>query len=75
MLPRNTKWITNTLCGKVRLADMIMQTEQATGITIRDHQNLDIINSTTFSDTTHLARERSDVRYTNYLIQQYANDL
>ena len=54
---------------------MIMQTEEATGITIRDHQDLDIIDPTMFSDTTHLARERRDVRYTNYFIQQYANDL
>jgi hypothetical protein len=75
MLPRNTKWITNTPESKTRLADAIKQIEQATGITIRDHQDLDIINPTMFSDTTHLARYRSDVPYTNYLIEQYANDL
>lgn len=75
MLPRNTKWITNTPEGKKRLADAIKQIEQATGITIRDHQDLDIINPTMFSDTTHLARYRGDVPYTEYLVEQYANDL
>lgn len=74
-MPRNTKWITNTQEGKVRLADMIMQIEQAAGITVRDHQDLDIINSTMFSDTTHLARYRGDVPYTEYLVEQYANEL
>ena len=75
MLPRNTKWITNTPEGKARLADAIKQIELATGITIRDHQDLDVIDPTMFSDTTHLARYRGDVPYTNYLIEQYANDL
>ncbi|MEP2595692.1 MAG: hypothetical protein ABJI92_18550 [Kangiellaceae bacterium] len=75
ILPRNTKWITNTQEGKVRSTDMIMQTEQPAGITIRDHQDLDIINPTMFSNTPHLARYRGDVPYTNCLVEQYANDL
>ncbi|MEP1741287.1 MAG: hypothetical protein ABJI60_07685 [Kangiellaceae bacterium] len=54
---------------------MIMQTEQPAGITIRDHQDLDIINPTMFSNTPHLARYRGDVPYTNCLVEQYANDL
>ncbi len=75
MLPRNTKWITNTPEGKKRLAAAIQQIEQATGITISDHQDLDVINPSLFSDTTHLARYRGDVPYTKYLVEQYKDDL
>jgi hypothetical protein len=57
------------------MANVIMQIEQAAGITIRDHQDLDIINPTMLSDTTHLARYRGNVPYTEYLVEQYANDL
>jgi hypothetical protein len=71
-LPRNTKWITNTPEGKARLAVAI---KQAIGINNRDHQDLDIINPTMLSDTTHLAKYRGDVPYTVYLVEQYANDL
>lgn len=73
MLPRNTQWITNTPDGKKRLAAAVKKIETATGITIRDHQDLEIINPTMFRDTTHLARYRGDVVYTEYLEKLYGD--
>ncbi|MGX5173883.1 hypothetical protein ACUR5C_07675 [Aliikangiella sp. IMCC44653] len=75
MLPRNTKWITNTPEGKKRLAKVIKQIEEATGIKVRDHQDLNVINPNMFSDTTHLARYRGDVAYTDFLVEEYAESL
>jgi len=75
MLPRNTKWISNTPEGKKRLVAAIQQIEKATGVKIRDHQNLDIINPSMFRDTTHLARYRGDVIYTDFLVEQYQDSL
>ncbi|MFT6735016.1 MAG: hypothetical protein ACJAS9_003219 [Polaribacter sp.] len=75
MLPRNTKWISNTPEGKKRLVAAIQQIEKATGVKIRDHQNLDIINPSMFRDTTHLARYRGDVIYTDFLVEQYQYSL
>ncbi len=75
MLPRNTRWINYSEEGKQRLAEAIKQIEEATGITIVDHRELDEISPEMFSDTTHLARYRGDVAYTDYLIKTYAPDL
>ncbi|MFT5521174.1 MAG: hypothetical protein ACI9IA_001774 [Enterobacterales bacterium] len=75
MLPRNTKWITNTPGGKERLADAIKQIEKATGVTIRNHQDLDFINPSMFRDTTHLARYRGDIIYTDFLVKNYTDIL
>jgi hypothetical protein len=75
MLPRNTKWITNTAGGKERLAAAVSQIEKATGIKIKDHQDLDFIDPTMFRDTTHLARYRGDVIYTDYLVKNYIDIL
>ena len=75
MLPRNTKWINYSAEGKKRLAQAVKEIEAATGITIVDHRELDEINPDMFSDTTHLARYRGDIAYTDYLIKTYAPEL
>jgi hypothetical protein len=75
MLPRNTRYINYTAEGKLRLAKAIKQIEEATGITIRNHQEIDEVNPDMFSDTTHLAKYSGDVAYTEFLVRQYSDDL
>lgn len=75
MLPRNTRWIHYTEGGKKRLAETVKKIEDATGITIRNHQDLEVINPDMFRDTTHLARYRGDIAYTDFLIKEYGNSL
>lgn len=72
MLPKNSKWIKTSPEAKKRLADVIIQIEQATGVKITDHQNIPEITSDMYSDTTHLSRYKGGVAYTDYLIEQYA---
>ena len=72
LLPRNTRWVTNTPDGKNRLKNAIKQIEKATGIKIVSHQDLDVITPEMFSDATHLARYLGDVPYTHYLAGEYA---
>jgi len=75
MLPKNSKWIKTTPAAEKRLAAVVKQIEEATGIKMKDHQNLPQITSAMYRDTTHLSRYRGDIAYTNYLIQQYQNIL
>jgi len=75
MLPKNTKWIHNTDAAKDRLAKVVRQIELATGVSIKDHQDIAEITPQMFLDTTHLSRYRGDVVYTNYLIEEYAESL
>lgn len=71
LLPKNSKWIHTTKEGEKRLAEAIKQIELATGVTIKNHQNIAEITSDMYRDTTHLARYRGDVAYTDYLLKQY----
>jgi len=71
MLPKNSKWINTTPEAEKRLAEAVKQIEQATGITMTNHQNLPEITSNMYSDTTHLSRYRGGVAYTDYLLEQY----
>ena len=75
LLPRNTKWITNSPEGLQRLNETIKKIENATGITMKNHQDLDVMKPSMFRDTTHLNRYKGSVTYTNYLIEQYAEYL
>lgn len=75
MLPRNTRWINYTPEGQARLNTAIDKIEQATGITIRNHQDLNVINPDMFGDATHLQRYTGAVAYTDYLVEQYSEDL
>jgi len=69
LLPRNTDWVENSPEGKVRLMNAISEIEDATGITIQNHQDLSVIKPSMFSDTTHLNRYRGAVAYTHYLAE------
>lgn len=73
MLPKNSKWIKTTAKGEQRLANAIKQIEQATGIKIDNHQDIPEISPQMFRDTTHLARYRGDIVYTDYLVNAYAD--
>ncbi|MCF6300915.1 MAG: hypothetical protein L3J52_07345, partial [Proteobacteria bacterium] len=69
LLPRNTDWIENYPEGKIRLINAINLIEQATGVVIKNHQNLAVIKPHMFRDTTHLNRYQGAVAYTHYLAQ------
>lgn len=73
MLPKNAKWIKTTPEADRRLAEVVRQIEQATGIKIKDHQQIPEITSDMYRDTTHLSRYRGDIAYTDYLLKQYAD--
>jgi hypothetical protein len=75
MLPRNTKWINYSPEARARLDKTIAQIEAATGVSIRDHQEIKETNPQMFRDATHLARYTGDVVYTRYLLNQYLNDI
>ncbi len=71
MLPRNTDWIVYPEAGKQRLQQAIARIESATGITIKDHQDLPVMKPHMFGDTTHLNRYQGASTYTRYLAEQY----
>lgn len=75
MLPKNSKWIKTTPEAEARLASVIAQIEDATGIKIRNHQSIPQITPDMYRDTTHLARYRGDIAYTDYLLKEYADQL
>ena len=72
MLPKNSTWIHTTPAAEKRLAAVIKQIELATGIEMKNHQNISEITADMYRDTTHLSRYRGDVAYTNYLLKTYA---
>ncbi|MCB1582014.1 MAG: hypothetical protein R3E90_12910 [Marinicella sp.] len=71
MLPRNTDWINYTPEAQQRLNETVKRIEQATGLTINNHQDLPVIRPTMFSDTTHMNRYQGAATYTEYLAKQY----
>lgn len=75
MLPKNSRYIHYTPAAKKRLAQAIKQIEQATGIKIKNHQDIKEVNADMFRDTTHLARYRGDIAYTDFLLSEYAQAL
>jgi hypothetical protein len=72
MLPKNSRYIHYTPEVKLRLAQAIKQIEQATGIKIKDHQDIKEVNADMYRDTTHLSRYRGDIAYTDFLLSEYA---
>jgi len=70
MLPRNTDWIQYSPEGQARLDDVVSRIEQATGLTIRNHQDLPVITPSMFGDTTHLNRYQGAANYTRYLVDE-----
>ena len=75
MLPRNTDWIEYSPEARQRLDATIAQIESATGVTIRDYQQIDGLTNDMFTDTTHLNRYQGAVRFTHHLVEQYAEGL
>lgn len=73
ILPRNTDWINYTPEGQQRLNETVKRIEQATGVTIKNHQDLSVIKPSMFSDTTHLNRYQGASAYTKYLVNHYLN--
>lgn len=72
MLPKNSRYIHYTPEAKLRLAQAIKKIEQATGIKIKDHQDIKEVNADMYRDTTHLSRYRGDIAYTDFLLSEYA---
>jgi hypothetical protein len=75
MLPKNSRYIHYTPEAKVRLAQAIKQIELATGIKIKNHQDIKEVTADMYRDTTHLSRYRGDIVYTDFLLKEYAADL
>jgi len=75
MLPKNSRYIHYTPETKIRLAQAIKQIEQATGIKIRNHQDIKEVTADMYRDTTHLSRYRGDIAYTDFLLKEYAKIL
>jgi len=75
MLPKNSRYIHYTLEAKTRLAQAIKEIEQATGIKIKNHQDIKEVTADMYRDTTHLSRYRGDIAYTDFLLKEYANVL
>lgn len=75
MLPRNTKWINYPPEARKRLDETIARIEAETGVTLKDWQELPIIDPTMFSDATHLARYLGDVPFTTWMAEHYSEVL
>ena len=72
MLPKNSKWIHYSPGARKRLAAAVKQIENATGVTLRNHQDIPEITPSMYRDATHLSRYHGDVPYTKYLIKEFS---
>ncbi len=75
MLPKNSRYIHYSPAAKKRLEQAIKQIEQATGIEIHNHQDIEEVNADMYRDTNHLSRYRGDIAYTDFLLKEFANQL
>ena len=75
LLPKNTDWIKNPPAALARQADVIEQIRQATGVPVRDFQQIDAISNDMFSDTTHLNRYHGAAAFSEFLAREYADRL
>ncbi|MEM9316305.1 MAG: hypothetical protein AAGA95_16925 [Pseudomonadota bacterium] len=71
MLPKNTDWIKNSPEALARQAEVLQQLETATGVTVRDWQQIDVVSNDMFGDTTHLNRYEGAVAFTRFVAEQY----
>lgn len=71
LLPKNSDWIQYPPEAVERLAAVLYQIESETGVTIRNFQDIDVITTDMYSDTTHLARYTGDVVFTRFLADEY----
>ncbi len=72
MLPKNTDWIKNPPEALARQAAVVRQIEEATGVTVRDFQQIDAVSNDMFGDTTHLNRYHGAVAFSEFLAREYA---
>ena len=75
MLPRNEAWITYTPEGRRRLDAVLARIERETGLKVHDFQQIEGIDPTKFSDTTHLNRYQGAVAFTQFLVDRYRDYL
>lgn len=73
MLPKNTDWIRNPPEALARQAAVVRQIEEATGIRVRDFQQIDAVTNDMFGDTTHLNRYRGAVAFSEFLAREYTD--
>lgn len=71
MLPKNTDWIKNPPEAIARQAAVIEQIGAATGISIRDYQQIDAVSNDMFGDTTHLNRYHGAVAFSEFLADEF----
>ncbi len=75
MLPKNTDWIKNPPEALERQAEAIRKIEAATGVTVRDWQQIDAVSNSMFGDTTHLNRYQGAVAFTRFVADKYGPGL
>ena len=75
MLPKNTDWIKNPPEALARQAAVVRHIEDATGVAVRDFQQIDAVTTDMFGDTTHLNRYYGAATFTAFLAEEYADYL
>lgn len=73
MLPKNTDWIKNPPEALERQAAVVAQIEAATGVPVRDFQQIDAVTNDMFSDTTHLNRYHGAKAFSEFLAAYYTD--
>ena len=73
MLPKNTDWIKNPPEALVRQAAVVRQIEEATGVRVRDFQQIDAVSNDMFGDTTHLNRYHGAAAFSEFLAREYVD--
>lgn len=73
MLPKNTNWIKNPPEALTRQAAVVRRIEEATGVPVRDFQQIDAVSNDMFGDTTHLNRYQGAVAFTEFLAREYTD--
>lgn len=75
MLPKNTDWIRNPPDALERQARAVARIEAATGLPVRDFQQIEAVTNDMFGDTTHLNRYHGAAAFTAFLAEEYAENL
>jgi hypothetical protein len=75
LLPKNTDWINNPPEALARQAAVLERIRQETGVPVRDFQEIESVENSMFSDTTHLNRYHGAVAFTRFLAEEYADRL
>ena len=71
LTPRDTEWIDYPPEAQARLDAALDRIARETGVTIRNLQIMEGIDSTSFSDTTHLTRYGGEIVFTDHLVDLY----